>query len=154
MSGEEAAGTRPESVAERAVIAARGWIGTPYLHQCSTRGAGADCLGLIRGVWREVVGPEPEELPPYTPDWSEPAREERLWQAAGQWLVPRAGTDPVPGDVVLFRMRAGRVAKHLGLISGPQSFIHAYAGHGVVESGLSGAWRRRIVARFGFPEKE
>ncbi|MDG1118150.1 MAG: peptidase, partial [Flavimaricola sp.] len=28
------------------VATARGWIGTPYLHQASCRGAGCDCLGL------------------------------------------------------------------------------------------------------------
>jgi hypothetical protein len=38
------------------VAAARGWLGTPYRHQASVRGEGADCLGLVRGVWREVVG--------------------------------------------------------------------------------------------------
>ncbi|MEQ9675505.1 MAG: peptidase, partial [Roseovarius indicus] len=32
------------------------------------------------------------------------------------------------------------------------SFIHAYSGHGVVESPLSAPWRRRIVARFAFPQ--
>ena len=32
------------------VRAARGWIGTPYVHQASVRGAGCDCLGLLRGV--------------------------------------------------------------------------------------------------------
>ena len=42
------------------VASARGWIGTPYRHQCSQKGLGADCLGLLRGVWREVIGPEPE----------------------------------------------------------------------------------------------
>lgn len=50
------------------VIAARRWIGTPYVHQAALRGAGADCLGLVRGVWREVLGEEPEPVPPYTPD--------------------------------------------------------------------------------------
>ena len=49
---------------------ARGWVGTPYRHQASLKGEGADCLGLIRGVWREVVGPEPEVLPPYSPDFN------------------------------------------------------------------------------------
>ncbi|MGB3409057.1 MAG: peptidase, partial [Jannaschia sp.] len=29
----------------------------------------------------------------------------------------------------------------------------AYSGHGVVESPLSAPWRRRIVARFEFPEE-
>ena len=38
------------------VEAARGWLGTPYRHQVSLKGEGADCLGLVRGVWREVAG--------------------------------------------------------------------------------------------------
>ena len=42
------------------VRAARSWIGTPYRHQASLKGVGCDCLGLLRGVWREVVGAEPE----------------------------------------------------------------------------------------------
>ena len=53
------------------VASARGWIGTPYRHQASLRGLGCDCLGLVRGVWREVIGPEPEEPGPYAPDWAE-----------------------------------------------------------------------------------
>ena len=52
------------------VEAARAWIGTPYLHQGSLQHVGCDCLGLLRGVWRDCVGPEPEIAPPYTPDWA------------------------------------------------------------------------------------
>ncbi|SHJ11341.1 NlpC/P60 family protein [Wenxinia saemankumensis] len=131
------------------VALARGWIGTPYLHQGSLRGTGCDCLGLIRGLWREIHGTEPAFPPPYTTDWSEPQGEERLWAAAARHLVPVA--DAAPGDVLLFRMRAGAVAKHLGLLSAPDRFIHAYERHGVVESPLSAPWARRIVARFAFP---
>jgi hypothetical protein len=51
-------------------------------------------------------------------------------------------------------MRDGSVAKHLG-IAGSEglhpSFIHAYTGHGVIESPLSEPWARRVVARFEFP---
>jgi NlpC/P60 family putative phage cell wall peptidase len=49
---------------ESIVKAARGWLGTPYHHQASVKGAGADCLGLIRGLWRELYGSEPEAVPP------------------------------------------------------------------------------------------
>jgi len=45
---------------EAIVAAARSFIGTPYHHQASCKKAGCDCLGLIRGVWRDVYGPEPE----------------------------------------------------------------------------------------------
>lgn len=141
--------------AERIVAAARGWIGTPYRHQASVRGAGADCLGLLRGVWREVYGHEPEAVPAYTADWSEPAREERLWAAARRHLSERPlEAKAEPGEVLLFRMRAGSVAKHLGILSRvgtDAAFIHAYSGHAVLESPLSAPWQRRIAARFAFP---
>ncbi|MEX5729276.1 NlpC/P60 family putative phage cell wall peptidase [Rhodovulum iodosum] len=138
----------------RALTEARGWIGTPYRHQGSARGAGADCLGLLRGVWRALYGAEPEAVPAYTPDWSEPARDERLWSAARRHLIDKPLGQAAPGDVILFRMRAGGVAKHLGVQgeTGPHpTFVHAYWGHGVVESPLTGPWARRIVARFAFP---
>ena len=35
---------------------ARDWLGTPYRHQASLKGAGCDCLGLVRGVWRALEG--------------------------------------------------------------------------------------------------
>lgn len=136
------------------VAEARRWIGTPYRHQASLRGAGADCLGLLRGVWRAVIGPEPEAMPAYSRDWSEASGEERLMLAARRWLEELAVDPPHPGDVLLFRMRDGSVAKHLGIVGqgGRQaSLIHAYSGHGVVESPLSAPWTRRIAGRFRFP---
>lgn len=135
------------------VAEARRWIGTPYQHQCSMQGAGCDCLGLVRGIWRAVIGPEPEEMPAYTQDWAEPSGQEVLFAAALRWLQPQPGA--AAGDVLLFRMRDGSIAKHLGIAAetgASASFIHAYTGHGVIESPLSGPWARRIVARFTFPE--
>lgn len=137
------------------VTLARGWIGTPYVHQGSAQGAGADCLGLIRGVWRARFGAEPAAVPRYTRDWSEVSAEERLWAAARTHLRPVEAIGP--GIILLFRMREGSVAKHLGIAAetGPnRTFIHAYSGHGVVESPLSEPWARRVVAQFAFPEEE
>lgn len=145
-----------EDIGARVVAAARGWIGTPYQHQASCRGAGADCLGLVRGVWREVLGAEPEAVPAYTMDWSEPARVETLWQAAHRHFTSKPLYEENPGDVLLFRMRDGGVAKHLGVaaeIGAAATFIHAFSGHAVLESPLSAPWARRIVARFSFPQE-
>jgi NlpC/P60 family putative phage cell wall peptidase len=141
--------------ARRVVEIAREWVGTPYRHQASAKGAGTDCLGLLRGVWREIYGAEPEPVPAYTADWSEPDGAERLWQAARRHLCPCDPQGPLrAGEVLLFRMRAGSVAKHLGIAAergGRPTFIHAYSGHAVVESALSDPWARRVVARFVFP---
>jgi NlpC/P60 family putative phage cell wall peptidase len=136
---------------------ARTWIGTPYRHQSACKGAGCDCLGLIRGLWRDLIGAEPEQVPDYSMDWSEPQGEEQLWQAARRHFVPKTNGDLQQGEVVLFRMRHAAVAKHLGIVARTghaASFIHAYSGHGVVESPLSRPWQRRIVARFDFPKEQ
>lgn len=138
-----------------AVVAeARRWIGTPYLHQGALRGAGCDCLGLVRGVWRALYGVEPVRVPAYTPDWSEPERDEILWRAAARYLEAREPGWFEAGDVILFRMREGAVAKHLGIVGAVgagATFIHAMSGRAVVESPLSAPWARRVVARFAFP---
>ncbi len=136
------------------VTAARGWIGTPYMHQASVKGVGADCLGVIRGIWREVFGAEPEALPAYTPDWGEAAGAELLLAAACSNML--SAENEWPGDVLVFRMRGGAIAKHLGIQAevGPQaSFIHAYDRHGTVESPLSQPWRAKIAGRFRFPPR-
>lgn len=138
------------------VAEARRWIGTPYVHQASTFNAGADCLGLLRGVWRALYGSEPEAVPAYSHDWSEPQSEERLWEAATKHLISKPVSQENAGDILLFRMRAGSVAKHLGIAADTghhPSFVHAYSKYGVVESPLSTPWERRIVARFTFPEE-
>ena len=54
-------------------------------------------------------------------------------------------------------MREGGVAKHVGVLAlsplGHPTLIHAYSGHGVVESPLTPAWSRRIAGIFRFPER-
>ncbi len=140
---------------DRVVALARGWIGTPYVHQASALGAGTDCLGLLRGLWRDCIGAEPEIVPAYSADWSESSGREELFDAALRWLVALPVGPFETGDVLLFRMRPGSVAKHLGIIGDigdRPTFIHAYTGHGVVENSLSAPWHRKIAARFRFPE--
>ena len=99
----------------RIVESARGWVGTPYRHQASLRAIGCDCLGLVRGVWREVLGPEPEEPGPYAPDWAEASGLERLADAGARHFTPVVVADFNAGDVLLFRWREGLPAKHAAI---------------------------------------
>ncbi|KQV63835.1 NlpC/P60 family protein [Rhizobium sp. Root1220] len=140
---------------ERHVLAiAESWIGTPYRHQASLKGVGCDCLGLVRGVWRELYGAEPELPPPYAPDWAERSGEDRLMNAARRHFgasLPLA--ERRPGDLLLFRWRPEVAAKHAGIFVGEREFIHAYEQAAVIRSPLVPSWRRRIAAVFRFPEK-
>lgn len=133
------------------LAAARRWIGTPYRHQASVPGIGADCLGLLRGVWREVIGEEPEALSPYGPGWAEAAGGERLIGAAERHLVRRADAIPWPGAVLFFRWKRHLPVKHCGIASGEGFFIHAHDGASVAEVALVPGWRRRIAAIYDFP---
>ncbi len=136
----------------RIVKVARRWIGTPYHDQASVRGVGCDCLGLLRGVWRDVVGPEPLPVPPYSRDWGEAGPVEVLAEAARAAMQELDVSEARTGDVILFRMRAGAIAKHIGVLSSGESFIHAYERTGVIEEHLTPAWQRRIAFAFRFPD--
>ena len=133
------------------LAAARRWLGTPYRHQGSTRGVGCDCLGLARGVWREVYGRETEQPGPYAPDWAEATGEDALLAAARRHCVEKPPADMAPGDLLVFRWRPYMPAKHCGVLSAPDRFIHAYQGHEVTESPLVPAWRRKVAGVFAFP---
>lgn len=138
---------------EKVLALAQGWIGTPYRHQASLKGVGCDCLGLVRGIWRELYGAEPELPPPYAPDWAERGGEDRLMAAAKRhFLAVPDREEARPGDLLLFRWRADAAAKHLGIVAAPQHFIHAYEQAAVVRSVLVPGWKRRIAGTFRFPD--
>ena len=136
---------------DKVIAAARNWIGTPYHNQASLNGVGCDCLGLVRGVWREVVGPEPDKLPRYSRDWGETSDVEVIALGAKNWLLPIALSDICPGSVLVFRMRRGAIAKHLGIMSYDGMFIHSYDRLGVIEQKLTEPWRRRLAYAYAYP---
>lgn len=138
---------------KRVIAAARSWLGTPYHDQASLKGVGCDCLGLARGVWREVAGDEPFSIPPYSRDWGETGPREVLAEGARAMMIEVAPAGAGPAALVLFRMRPSAIAKHVGILTAPDTFIHAYERLGVVEEPLTRLWRRRIAFSFVFPER-
>ena len=133
------------------IAAARGWLGTPYHDQASLRGVGCDCLGLARGVWRDLVGAEPQPIPPYSRDWGETGVREVLADGARGMMIEIPLAQIGPGALVLFRMAPRAIAKHVGILTAPDQFIHAYDRLGVIEEALTTAWTRRIAFAFLFP---
>ncbi len=133
------------------IATARSWLGTPYHDQASLRGVGCDCLGLARGVWREVVGDEPFSIPPYSRDWGETGQRDVLADGARQMMPEIMPSDAGSGALILFRMAPRAIAKHVGILTGPKTFIHSYERLGVVEEILTPTWQRRIAFSFLFP---
>ena len=136
-----------------AAEAARTWIHTPYRHQASAKGVGADCLGVVRGVYRELYDFEPDFVPHYSPDWAERGDSETLLNAAFLHLLPIDLKTCQAGDVLVFRFSRDTLAKHCAIISAPDRMIHAWQGQSVCETAIRPFWRRRVAGAFCFPSK-
>lgn len=136
------------------VRAARGWLGTPYRHQASLKSVGTDCLGLVRGIWRDVFGPEPETAPAYAPGWAEEGAGEALANAARRHMMEIPRTEFKEGDVLLFRWRPHLPAKHAGIAVSTHHMIHAQEHAAVTEIAITGWWRRHLSHAFRFPGVE
>jgi NlpC/P60 family putative phage cell wall peptidase len=135
-------------------LAALDWIGTPYLHQQSKRQLGCDCLGLVRGVWRDVVGAEPVSAPAYARDADEVEGAGKLAAVLAEWFIPIEA--PVDGAVLLFRWHRTLPPKHLGIVlkvgnDGLVEFAHAQNEIGVCRGRLDRFWQKRLVSVFRFP---
>ena len=131
--------TRPLTSVDpaRIIATARSWLGTPYHEQGSLRGVGCNCLGLARGVWREVVGSEPFPIPPYSRDWGETEPREVLAADGRSMMIEILPADAGASALVLFRMMPRAIAKHVRILTGPDRFIHTYERLGVIEEPLT-----------------
>jgi len=135
------------------VETARGWIGTPYLHQASLKGKGCDCLGLLTGVWRELGGPQ-LDIPAYSMGWGEATGAEVMVERMRPHLTEIAVAAMEPGDVAVFRMRMNCPAKHCGIVAergGAVTVIHARARRAVAEEEMGRELTRRIAHVFRVP---
>lgn len=146
--------------AEAVVAAARGWIGTPYVHQHRTRGVAVDCVGLVIGVGLEVG---------VLPTWSEEAWEphrgygrapnpEHMGRAIRQFLEPLDLPIDVaaPDGSIAFLGWRRHLPMHLAILAtapdGRRMMIHAFEHIGrVVEHGFDAEWPGRVVSWWRYP---
>lgn len=132
------------------VSEAREWIGTPFVHQGRSKGAGCDCLGLVAGVLSKF-GDIPE-IPLYSSDWD--FSDKLLFYRSLSANLNQKYEAFSVGDLIGFALRRNGPLQHVGILSQVEPtprFIHSYSTYGVVESALTDAWQRRIVARFELP---
>jgi len=102
-------------------------------------------------VWRNAAGGRRERVAATFVPPGETGAREPLADAARRLMLEIPIADAQTGALILFRMRAGAVAKHCGILAAPDRFIHAYEHTGVIEEALSAAWRRRVAFAFLFP---
>ena len=140
---------------------ARLWIGTPFLHAGRTRSVknktgGADCIGLVLGVARELhlCAKDGKALTAYDyQGYGRSGRHLLLQKEMHQRLCPVSHEEALQsGDILLFRI--GKYPQHVGFFvrEEKKALIHAYESLGhITEHALSSCWERRIDKAFRFP---
>lgn len=140
------------------VFHARRWVATPYKDKGRTRGVGADCL-FILAVCEELGILDKYGVPILGNDYPEYAEQPKdgfIHAEAVRRLIRKDASQLLPGDLVTTRYGGPQVS-HCGIIADFRSphyktltIIHC-TDKQVVEVGLDGGWRRRIVGAFSFP---
>jgi len=147
--------TRSDVIAE-----ARTWLGTPWQHQAHSKGVGADCAGLLRGV---LIGCG---LMPQNPEQWPGAAEfigygldpdgHSLVRACATFMTPIEVADAQAGDAVVMKFK--HLPQHLGILvpylHGGLALLHSTnrpGVHKVVEHRLDDRWRSRVTHAFSMP---
>ncbi|MEL6435754.1 MAG: NlpC/P60 family protein [Pseudomonadota bacterium] len=130
---------------------ARAWFGTPYRHQASRRGVGADCLGFVAGVWADVYGDAPGFDRTYARSWAETGEHERLLAACHRFCGPVDAKDAQPGDLLVFRFRPEALAKHIAILFPDGFMAHAIDRRPVALEPFTAWWQRHLAGVFRPP---
>lgn len=126
------------------ILAARGFLGTPFHHQGRAKGYGVDCVGLVVCAAREA-GYAVRDLTAYA---REPDGESLVRMIAEQ-LEPVTG-EREPGDILAFWVLRPGLPQHVGICAGP-TMIHAPIGRRVCEHRLTGAMLDKLHSAWRFP---
>ena len=130
------------------------WLGTPYRFQASLKGVGADCIGLLTGVARQLgIIPADFQTPWYDPEFHvHHDRELYAELLAAHGCTPIALPLAEPADILLFQFRPYRVASHGAFLIDAERVVHAAFRRQVVCHRLDATWTRRLAWVFRLPE--
>lgn len=117
------------------VAEARTWLGTPWAPAGAEKGVGANCLGFLAGVARNVgLAHLVAAFAPYR-GYALPPEPRALLLGLRRHLARVSCAETRPADLLLFDLGAG--LRHVALVSAPGTVIHAHQTKGrVVEQRL------------------
>jgi NlpC/P60 family putative phage cell wall peptidase len=120
---------------EAVVAEAKSWMGTPWHHQARVKGAGVDCANFVIAAYANS-GTMPDitlkQLGNYPRDWHIHKTEERFLTFVPNFAVEITESELKPGDLILFRIRSGRVFSHAAIVVDYPQGIHASLADGSV----------------------
>jgi cell wall-associated NlpC family hydrolase len=115
-----------DTAAERRALLseAHEWLGTPY-HSCArVKGAGADCLTFVAGVFENTGLTGPIEIPAYNPEWHVHGDGEELYIGGLKRYCAEVSGPPEPGDVVVWKIL--KCFSHGAIVVEWPRIIHAH----------------------------
>ena len=119
------------------------YVGLPYKNMGRDR-SGLDCWGLIKIVYKEILGIELWDIgEAYPDDWSFKGKDLFMENYQRQW---ENVDEPQAWDVVLLQ-NGGTVVNHAGIVLNKKTFIHCTKA-GVALGGLRERPWRSYVAGF------
>lgn len=136
------------------VTEARLWLGTPWQHQASLKGVGADCIGFVGGVALELGLPGTAEWrdDKLLHSYSRLPDPDVLLEGCRRFMDRIRIHEAILADVLI--MRARRVAQptHFALISrtDPRYIIHSRAERRVAEHRLDNGLASLVLYAFRF----
>ena len=143
---------RTDVTREMVVAEAREWLDTPFHHQASVKGAGCDCIGLVKGVGVAlgIVDYDPNSaLAKSFANYSKLPDSKRMREGLATWLISIPISEVTTGDILF--MSWGRDPMHVA-IKTDRGIIHSYSMvKKVIEHTLDEEWKRRIVAAYRYP---
>lgn len=104
------------------VAEARSWVGTPYRANADLKGAGVDCIRLIKRCYVDS-GVVPEfDLPHYSPQWALHQTSELLIEGLLKYSHEIEGP-PLSGDIAVFQI--GKCWGHSSIVIEWPQLVHA-----------------------------
>ncbi len=117
------------------VTEARSWIGTPWVASGSAKGVGANCLGFLAGVARNVGLVSLVDAFALYGGFALPPHPTALLCGLRRHLERTPWPQAEPADLLLFDLGDG--LRHVAMLTAPETIIHAFQGKGrVVENRL------------------
>jgi cell wall-associated NlpC family hydrolase len=106
------------------------WLKTPWHHLACTKGAGVDCVGILRGVYNNVglTNIADSDIPYYPADIMLNRSEETVLDVISRYA--KEVDEPKTGDVILWKF--GRIYSHAAIVLNYPIIIHASRPDGMV----------------------
>lgn len=131
-------------------LEAEDWCGTPFVPHGAIKHVGADCVGLVAGIYLALGALKEFQPGSYSMDEGGHLENSKVlaWLNARREFVKVSGEDAFllqPGDTICFHL--GRVEHHVGLFLGEGKFIHALPQRFAMITDLRNSYySRRITA--------